>query len=597
MTPAAATAPRRALPPFVQPLLAQGRGLNSIPIRFALMAAMCSGLGAMVLADIVLPMRGTAAPGWIAAMLVLVVGAPTAVTYLAARKLTRAILALRQSTDAIARGDVNRPVDVDCACEVGGLADSFRAMIRRLNSNVVRMNVLAFSDPVTHLPNRAVISHVLGLMKRDGARGSCSGALLFLDLDGFKRVNDTLGHEAGDQLLRLVTDRLIRHGLGLARDGMEDGTSAFGELRDSCPERPLLARFAGDEFVLLLPGLVADAAVRAAATRLIDSLAAPFEVQGTALHATARIGIARLPLDTTDPEQLLGYADIALHAAKQGGDSIRFLDSALLTACLESARIETDLRGAIEREELVLHYQPKIDCISGSVTGLEALVRWPHPTEGMILPGRFVAAAERSNLIIALGASVLRMAVCQIRAWQDRGMSCTVAVNVSAAQLDQPGFVPEVLELLAAHGVDPRALELEVTESMMMSRSAAVRERLSALRAAGIGIAIDDFGTGYSNLSQIADLPADSLKLDRSLVEGLGRDTKAGTIVAATIGMAHALGHRVIGEGIENARQLETLVSLGCDAAQGFLIARPMPVAELERWLATRPGAAALQAA
>ena len=594
----ASIVPRRPRSGLLEPLLGKGRGLNSIPIRFTLLAALCSAAGAYILVDLVLPMRATAAPALFGALLGLVIAGPAAVTFLAARKLTGTILALRRSTDAIARGDVNGPIDVDCACEVGGLADSFRAMIRRLNGNILRMNVLAYTDPVTQLPNRTVVNHVMGLLKRQGDGADCRSALLFIDLDGFKRINDTLGHEAGDRLLRLVADRLIHQGLGVDRAGLDDCTTSFGELRDTCPERPLLARFATYGFVLLLPGLDMPEAVRAAAERLLGSLAEPFSVAGSQLHIGARIGVARLPQDTKDPELLLGYADIAAGAAKRGGeDRIRFFDGDLLAECLERARIEQDLRGAIERDELVLHFQPKIDCATRRVTGVEALLRWNHPQEGLVLPGRFIQIAEQSNQMVALGTCVLRLAARQIRAWQDRGLRLKVAVNVSPVQVEQSDFVTEVLAILAEHGVDPRGLELEVTESMLMSGMGPVRARLDALRAAGVRIAIDDFGTGYSNLSQIAALPSDCLKLDRSLVQGLGQDRRARTIVAATIGMAHALGHRVVAEGIEDGRQFETLAELGCDEAQGFLFARPMPVAELERWLTARQGEERPQAA
>ena len=263
-----APAPRSA----GEALLGKGRGLNSIPVRFGLMAACCTGFCILVLLFLVEPLRNSATSFGYVAMIGLTVLVPSLVTYLAANKLTNAIRALRSSTEAIVQGDFNRPVDVDCACEVGGLADSFRAMIQRLNSNILRMNVLAYTDPVTRLPNRAVITHVLGLVRQAQAEGECQGALLFIDLDGFKRVNDTLGHEAGDLLLRLVSERIIGEGLGLTREGIDDCATSYGELRPTCPDRPVFARFAGDEFVIMLPGLQDPLALETIARRILAAL-------------------------------------------------------------------------------------------------------------------------------------------------------------------------------------------------------------------------------------------------------------------------------------------------------------------------------------
>ncbi len=575
----------------------KGQGLNSIPIRFALLAAACTGLCVLALIHIVLPLRETLSDAEFCAVLLLTVTVPALVTYGAARKLTGAILALRRSTDAIVQGDFNRPVDIDCACEVGGLADSFRAMIARLNSNILRMNVLAYTDPVTRLPNRAVISHVLGLVNAAQPRGACRGALLFIDLDGFKRINDTLGHEAGDELLRRVADRIIGEAFGMSREEIDDCTTSFGELRQTCPDRPVFARFAGDEFVVLLPGQDEERALAAQARGIIAALEAPFRIRGNEVHVGASIGVARLPVDTQDAEQLLSYADIAMYAAKMAGrNQVRFFDASLRARAVDRAHIEAELRHAIARDELSLHYQPKLDCRTLEPMGVEALLRWVHPTDGAIAPSRFIPVAEQSGQMVALGSAVLRMAIRQIRAWQDAGTPRRVAVNVSAVQLEQPGLVQEVLETLAAHGVTPDWLELEITESMLMSTRPATLARIEQLRAAGVHVSVDDFGTGFSNLSQLARLPSDVLKMDRSLLDGIGTNPKAEAILQATVRMAHALGHRVVAEGIETEAQHAFLARIGCDLVQGFLFARPMPAAEVDAWHRAR-GAAAARAA
>lgn len=573
--PAAATSPA-----------AKGQGLNSIPVRFALMAAACSSVCILVLTQVLLPQRDSWSSLAFAAALLLTVAVPATITYLAANKLTAAIRALRSSTEAIVQGDFNRPVDVDCACEVGGLADSFRAMIQRLNSNILRMNVLAFTDPVTRLPNRAVISHVLGLVKAQQAAGGCNGALLFIDLDGFKRINDTLGHEAGDELLRRVSERIITEGFGMTLEEIDGCTTSFGELRDTCPDRPVFARFAGDEFVALLPGEDDPAVLTARAGRIIAALEAPFRILGNEVHVGASIGVARLPADTEDAAQLLSYADIAMYAAKEAGrNQMRFFDASLKALVMDRTRIEAELRHAIQRDELSLHFQPKLDCRTLDVAGVEALVRWTHPTDGAIAPGRFIPVAEQSGQMAELGSAILRMAARQMRAWQEAGRPLRVSVNVSAVQLEQPGLVGEVLGILQAQGVEPHWLELEITETMAMSTSAATRARIDQLRAAGVNISVDDFGTGYSNLSQLARLPFDVLKMDRSLLEGIGTSAKAEAILQATVRMAHALGHRVVGEGIETAAQLAFLRRIDCDLLQGFLLARPMSAPDLDAWL------------
>jgi two-component system CheB/CheR fusion protein len=540
----------------------------------------------LVVSLVLLPQRAFWSPAAFAAALLLTVAVPALVTYVAANKLTAAIRALRSSTEAIVQGDFNRPVDVDCACEVGGLADSFRAMIERLNSNILRMNVLAFTDPVTRLPNRAVISHVLGMVQAQQAAGGCQGALLFIDLDGFKRINDTLGHEAGDELLRRVSERITTEGFGLTIEQIDGCTTSFGELRNTCPDHPVFARFAGDEFVALLPGEDDPALLAERARRIIAALETPFRILGNEVHVGASIGVARLPADTDDAAQLLSYADMAMYAAKEAGrNQTRFFDASLKALVIDRTRIESELRHAIQRDELTLHFQPKLDCITLDVAGVEALVRWTHPVDGAIAPARFIPVAEQSGQMAELGSAILRMAVRQMRAWQDAGRPLRVAVNVSAVQLEQPGLVAEVLGVLETHGVAPYWLELEITETMAMSTSAVTRARIDQLRAAGVNISVDDFGTGYSNLSQLARLPFDVLKMDRSLLEGIGTNPKAEAILQATVRMAHALGLRVVGEGIESDAQLAFLRQIDCDLLQGFLLARPMPAPALEAWL------------
>ncbi len=566
----------------------KGRGLNSIPVRFALMAGGLTGVGAFA-ADFALHGAERMEPFTLAQIALAPAGLSALITYLAANRLAGAIRALRASTDAIVAGEFDTPVDVDCACEVGGLADSFRAMQQRLNGNLLRMNLVAYTDVVTGLPNRAVVSHVLGLINDKRGVASCRGALLFIDLDGFKRVNDTLGHEAGDELLRQASDRIATLGLGCAPGELENCVNQLGELRQACPTRPVLARFAGDEFVIVLPQQDGAQEVQDTADRILAALRQPFQIAGSEVAISASIGVARFPLDTANADELLSFADIAMYDAKQSGkDRCRFFDVSLWDALVERTRLENDLRGAVERDELVLHFQPKLSARTMGLRGVEALARWRHPDLGDIPPDTFVKIAEQAGFGIALDSSILRLAVQRIRAWMDQGVKRRIAVNISAPQFMRPEFVGEVLSLLDAHGVDPELLELEVTERIVMADFAEARRRMDDLQAAGVRISIDDFGTGYSNLSQLSQLSFDMLKIDKSLVDGIGASAKSEAILTAVIQMAHALGHTVVAEGVELAEQHAFLQQLGCDEVQGYLFSRPLPEADLEAWEAQR---------
>lgn len=559
----------------------KGQGLNSIPIRFALMSAILTSLCVLMAHWLFFP-SGQSLSGWtIACNVVLLSIVPSAITYFAARKLAGTIDALRQSTDAIVSGDLDSPIDVDCACEVGGLADSFRAMINRLNHNIVRMNILAYTDPVTKLPNRAVIAHVLAIMEQ----GKCDASLMFIDLDGFKQVNDTLGHEAGDELLCQMSDRILEQGFDTDRHQIDTCTTTFGELCRTCPETLVFARFAGDEFVAVMPGVLERSELEARARQVIAAVNKPFEINGTEVRLGASIGVARAPIDTRDSLELLNYADLAMYAAKQAGKGrTRFFDATLRQVALQRAEIEADLRQAIEQDELVLHYQPKVDAKDYSLIGVEALARWQHPVRGLVPPKDFIDIAEKRGLMPDLGNCVLHLAARQARDWMEADQPMPVAVNVSAAQFERPRLVQEVLGVLEDYRVDPSLMEIEITESMVMSDFAGTRFRLKQLQEAGVRISIDDFGTGFSNLSQLAQLPFDVLKIDRSLVAAIGKNSKSEAIVHAIVQMAKALGHEVVAEGIEELDQLEFLTRIGCDRLQGHLFGAAMPFDELQQW-------------
>lgn len=505
--------------------------------------------------------------------------------YLAGRKLAGMIRSLRDSTQALVSGNFDQPVDVDCNCEVGGLADGFRAMVNRLNSNILRMNVLAYTDAVTGLPNRSVISHILSLAKQI-APGECAATMMFIDLDGFKRVNDTLGHDAGDELLRQAAHRIIERGLGLSQADLDQCTTTFGELCQTCPTRPVFARFAGDEFVLILPGAYTREQVEEVAGRIRLSLSDSFSIFNSEVHVSASMGIARLPEDTDDPDQLLAYSDIAMYAAKEGGKNAHvFFDATLKQRIVERNLIEQELQNALDAGAFDLHFQPKFDAQTMAVTGVEALARWTCPGVGPIAPDVFIRIAEQCGLMAPMGEAILRQAMLQALDWADRGMAMPVAVNVSPVQFEHADFVDQVQAMLEETGLPANLLELEITETLAMTDFNRTRTQVDILRSLGVRISIDDFGNGYSNLSQLARLQHDTIKVDRSLVSNIGETGRTDSMWLAIFNIATALGQTVVAEGVESIEQVAYLRKLGCHEFQGFLLARPMPAAELEAWL------------
>ncbi|MFN8513497.1 MAG: EAL domain-containing protein [Thermomicrobiales bacterium] len=427
----------------------------------------------------------------------------------------------------------------------------------------------AFHDALTDLPNRALFQDRLGHALDRAARRQAPIAVLFLDLDRFKHVNDSLGHEAGDELLIAVAGRLARS----VRSG------------------DTVARLGGDEFTVILETIDEAAEAVLAAERIVAAFEHPFLVGNRSLAITTSVGVVLGRASQDTPADLLRYADVALYQAKEAGRArYAVFDTAMSEAALERAALEAELRQALERDELTLHYQPKVDLASGAVTGLEGLVRWQHPTRGLLLPGVFIPLAEETGLIRPLGLWVLAEACRQARRWCDAEplRPLVVSVNVSAVQLRQADFVPAVARILAETGVPPARVQLEITESVLMldaDRAAAV---LEALKGLGLGLAIDDFGTGYSSLGYLKRFPIDTVKIDRAFVGGLGRDPEDTAIVRAVIGLAQTLGLHVVAEGVETEENLRRLRELGCELGQGYHFARPLPADEAGVLLARR---------
>ena len=458
---------------------------------------------------------------------------------------------------------------------VSGLAGTIQDATERTRA-IQQIHRLAYFDAVTELPNRSrfhdKLAETLETARRDGA----TFALMFLDLDQFKRINDTLGHAVGDDLLRVIAQRLTH---GLRPDDVARSTLAKAAQRDVC-------RHGGDEFIVLLNGVVGEQDAARAANRLLTMLAQPIVLGTHEVFVSASIGIVLYPRDGDDLDTLLKNADVAMyHAKAQGRSRFSFYHDAMRAASAQQLSIEHDLRKALEGEQFELYYQPQIEIQTGRIVGIEALIRWNHPTLGMLGPAQFIGIAEEAGLIMAIWEWVLVAALIQHNDWLAQGLpAVTIAVNLSSVQFSDPGLAEQVEEIARVVGVPLDYLELEVTESMLLVDTDAALKTLAALRAMGVKIAIDDFGTGYSSLSYLRRLPLDKLKLDQSFIRDAGNE-KDMAITRAIISMAQSLKLAVVAEGVETQAQIDLLLGLGCTMVQGFLLGRPLPAAATAKLL------------
>ncbi|HEY0787696.1 MAG TPA: EAL domain-containing protein, partial [Thermoanaerobaculia bacterium] len=413
--------------------------------------------------------------------------------------------------------------------------------------------------------NRALFLDRLIVALAHASRHQHKVGILFLDLDRFKQINDSLGHTMGDHLLKGVAERI----------------------RAAVREEDTIARFGGDEFSLLIHILGRAEHAGKIARKILDALSAPFLLGTREIFVTGSVGIAVYPNDGLDAETLIRNADTAMYRAKhQGGDSYQFYTASMNSRALEMLELESGLRKALKADEFVLYYQPLIDISTGGVYGLEALLRWNHPDQGLVLPDQFIPAAEASGLIIPIGNWVIREACRQAKFWQrQKGTDLVVSVNLSARQFAQADLTAQVREALEESRLQPRLLELEITETSVMQDVDKTTRILRELKALGVRIAIDDFGTGYSSLSYLKEFPVDTLKLDRSFVRDLiaPQDAK---IVSGVIAMAHSMSLQVMAEGVETLSQLDFLRANECDRLQGFLFSRPLPADSCDRYMA-----------
>jgi len=532
--------------------------------------------------------------GAIAVVLALLIVAILA-TLLLTRRLVAPMHRLMRAARAVGAGRLDVYVPASSSDELGLLTHTFNHMTQKLGESksevanyqrtledkvaqrtkeleiaTAQAYKLAQHDILTGLPNRSLLNQrlkqIISLAQRDGRHVGC----LFLDFDHFKRINDTLGHDAGDQLLQAIAQRLI----------------------SAVRESDTVARLGGDEFVVVLPGLDPDQAayeVMAVLSRVRESFMAPFRLSDQMPTLTCSIGVAMYPIDAADGGNLIKQADTAMYAAKDAGrNAYRFYTADMNARVQLRLQLETDMRRGLMDDEFFLVYQPQIEMKSGRARGVEALLRWRDPGRGVIAPAEFIPIAEESGMIQALGARVLRDACRQVMQWHRQDMPLRLSVNLSVQQLQHDSWLSIVEEALSASGLAPAHLDLEITESVIITHPEKAVATLMKLKQMGVSITIDDFGTGYSSLSYLARLPIQGVKIDQRFVHGLEKNRNDEAITQAIIALSHSLGLRCIAEGVETAAQFNFLRSHGCEEAQGYLIARPLPEAQLRSWWHTQ---------
>ena len=423
---------------------------------------------------------------------------------------------------------------------------------------------IAHYDALTGMPNRVLLADRLQQAMLQSQRRNSALAVAYLDLDGFKPVNDQHGHEVGDQLLVTLSQRM----------------------KASLRESDTLARIGGDEFVALLVDIGERRDCELLLSRLLQAAATPVRVDGALLQLSASIGVTLYPQDNADADQLVRHADQAMYLAKQAGKNRFHLFDVAQDAAIQSQRESLEhIRVALDRQEFVLYYQPKVNMRTGAIIGAEALIRWQHPERGLLAPAAFLPVIEGQPISIEIGEWVIQTALAQMALWRGAGLDIGVSVNIGALQLQQPGFVARLGTLLAAHPTVPaQSLELEILETSALEDMAQISQVMHACQAIGVRFALDDFGTGYSSLTYLKRLPAELLKIDQSFVRDMLTDVDDLAIVKGVIGLASAFRRSVIAEGVETVAHGQTLLALGCDLAQGYGIARPMPAADLPGW-------------
>lgn len=484
-------------------------------------------------------------------------------TALHARQIIMPMKRLYEAVDRVANGDFEQYIDDLDNSEIGRLSHRFNEMIHFIREAREKIEYQEYHDPLTGLPNRVLLHDRLKVALTQAEYKHQMVAVLLIDLDRFKNINETLGHRMGDLLLQSVAMRVTR----CAREG------------------DTVSRLGGDEFIMILSDIAQVQEVITVANKIVDVLSnEPFDLDGHELYITPSIGISVYPNDGDDSETLVKNADMAMYRAKEHGrNNYQLHTPAMNAAATERLALENNLRRALDKDEFLVYYQPKIDLKSGRMTGMEALIRWNHSEWGLVPPFKFIPVAEETGLIVPIGDWVLRAACEQNKRWQEQGFPpMRVAVNLSGHQFDT-ALVGKVKRVLMETGLEPEWLELEITESMLMKNTDLVVEIIQDLKDMGIHISIDDFGTGYSSLSYLERFPIDSLKIDQSFVRFIENPETDGVLARAIISLAHSLKLNVIAEGVETESQLEFLRTEKCDACQGFFFSKPVPAEEFEK--------------
>jgi diguanylate cyclase (GGDEF)-like protein/PAS domain S-box-containing protein len=487
----------------------------------------------------------------------------------------RVVRADQKVTHVFARGHIARGEDASARRMTGVLQD-----ITERKEQEERTRFLADHDELTALPNRSLFRQALNQALQRAERSGKMLSILFFDLDRFKNINDSLGHDAGDEVLRAVAERLV-----------------------ACVRKiDVVARFGGDEFAVLTEGLTAEDQASTVARKILETLSKPMILAGRQYRPAASIGISTYPTDGRDAQSLLKNADIAMYRAKEEGrGTFQFYSELLNTHSVQRLEFESNLSNALTNHEFVLYYQPKIDLATGRITGLEALIRWVSPQFGFVPPGDFISIAEETGLIVPMGRWVAQTACVQSRAWQKGGLPpLRIAINISARQMSDKGLVEFLIETVKKTGLTVESLELEITESAVMSNQEHAEKVLNQLKDLGFHLTMDDFGTGYSSLAYLKRFPFDSVKIDQSFVRGIPQSKDDEAIVEAIIAMAHSLQLKVVAEGVETKEQFDFLRTLGCDQVQGYYFSKPIPSNEIVMLLyktMTREGGVAIPAA
>ena len=531
--------------------------------------------------------RFTSIDGWI--LLVAAISVAI-ISWVISRRTRHTLLALTDAARALSQGDFQVEVPIRSRGPAGELARAFNEMAHQLSASraqitnyqrsleirvrertkelhtaTVRAVQIAQTDPLTGLPNRLLFRSKLEDAIKSALADKSRIAVLFVDLDFFKTFNDSLGHDAGDAVLRTAAVRL----------------------KDAIRQDDLVARFGGDEFVVLITRLEAQHAEHVAllvAEGILEALVKPFDVVGSRLNMPASIGVAMFPHDGADAGTLLKNADTAMYAAKQAGrNRIEHFSGGSSRQQAQRTQYENDMRRGIADNEFFLMFQPQVDAATGSPTGLEALLRWRHHTRGLIQPGDFITVAEESGIIHSLGQRALELACHQFKVWQGQDIHPRISVNVSAKQLEDPNWLKSIDQTIQTSGIPPQYLDLEITESMLVGNPQNVIETLNTLGQMGVTLTLDDFGTGYSSLSYLTRLPFHTIKIDRSFIQHIDDKPRRG-IVQAIVAIAHSLGMRVIAEGVETPLQLSIVRDLGCEEIQGFYLSKPLEAQAIQTW-------------